>query len=141
MLQLQTILQYFYKMLMWSTSYWFSSKSTINITFSFTNNHSPHQQFVKFFVKQFISLTLFFKLQGSLALFKNTRLKCVYFFPLNFCLNLVMISLSRVWSCLFFFFFFSFYLSFNKSCSFLNSLFQQEKGKQFVDLLYLVFIS
>ena len=43
MLQPQTILQYFYKMLMWPTSYRFSSKSTINITFSFTNNHSPHQ--------------------------------------------------------------------------------------------------
>ena len=35
--------KYFYKMLMWSTSYWFSSKSIINIIFSFTNNHSPHQ--------------------------------------------------------------------------------------------------
>ena len=31
--------------------YQFSSKPTINITFSFTNNHAPHQQFVKFFVK------------------------------------------------------------------------------------------
>ena len=42
MLQPQTILQYFYKMLMWSTPYWFSSKPTINITFSFINNHSSH---------------------------------------------------------------------------------------------------
>ena len=43
----QTILQHFYKVLMWPTVYWFSSKSTININFSFTNNYSPHQQFVK----------------------------------------------------------------------------------------------
>ena len=56
MLQLQIILQHFYKMLMWATSYWFSSRSTINIIFSFTNNHLPHQQFVKWFV----SLALFF---------------------------------------------------------------------------------
>ena len=42
MVQSQIILQYFYKMLMWPTSYWFSSKPTINITFSFTNTHSPH---------------------------------------------------------------------------------------------------
>ena len=47
MLQSQIILQHFYKMLIWPISYWFSSKSTINITFSFTNNYSPHQQFVK----------------------------------------------------------------------------------------------
>ena len=31
----------------------------INIIFSFINNHSPYQQFVKYFVKLFISLTLF----------------------------------------------------------------------------------
>ena len=43
----QIILQYFYKMLMWPTSYWFLSKLTINIIFSFTNNLSPYQQFVK----------------------------------------------------------------------------------------------
>ena len=42
MLQLQTILQHFYKMLMQLTSYWFSFKPTINIIFLFTNNHSPH---------------------------------------------------------------------------------------------------
>ena len=59
MLQKQTILQYFYKMWMWSTFYWFSSKPNINITFSFTNDHSPHQQFVKNFVKLFVSLALF----------------------------------------------------------------------------------
>ena len=45
------ILQYFYKMLMWPTSYWFLSRLTINITFSFTNNHLQYQQFVNFFVK------------------------------------------------------------------------------------------
>ena len=44
---------------MYPTSYWFSSKLTINITFSFTNNHSPHQQFVKFFEKKFEFLALF----------------------------------------------------------------------------------
>ena len=37
-LQSQTILQHFYKLLMWPTFYWFSSRPTINITFSFTNN-------------------------------------------------------------------------------------------------------
>ena len=31
---------------------------TINITFSFINNHSPHQQFVKFIIKKFVSLIL-----------------------------------------------------------------------------------
>ena len=51
MLQTQTVLQHFYKMLMWPTSYWFSSKSIINITFSFTNNHSPHQQLIKKIIK------------------------------------------------------------------------------------------
>ena len=51
MLSSQIILQHFYKMLMWSTSYWFSSKLTIIITFSFSNNHLPHKQFVKFFIK------------------------------------------------------------------------------------------
>ena len=39
---LYSILQYFYKMLMWLTSYWFSFMLIINITFSFTNNHLPH---------------------------------------------------------------------------------------------------
>ena len=58
-LQTQTILQYFYKILMWLTFYWFSFRSTINITFSFINNHSLYLQFVKIFVKYFISLTLF----------------------------------------------------------------------------------
>ena len=51
---------------MWSISYWFSSRPTINITLSFTNitlsftnNYLPHQLFVKKFVKQFVSLALF----------------------------------------------------------------------------------
>ena len=44
-------------MLIWLTSYWFSSKLIFNITFSFTNNHSPHH----LFVKKFVSLTLFAK--------------------------------------------------------------------------------
>ena len=39
---------------------WFSSKPTINITFSFTNNHPSHQRFVKIFEKKFVSLTLLF---------------------------------------------------------------------------------
>ena len=51
MLQSQTILQHFYKMLMWPTSYWFSFRPTINITFSFSNNYLAHQQFVNSFVK------------------------------------------------------------------------------------------
>ena len=53
MLYSKTILQNFYKLLMWITSYWFSSKptiNTINTTYLFTNNHSSHQQFVKKFV-------------------------------------------------------------------------------------------
>jgi len=48
---LQIILQHFYKMFMWPTFYWFSFKLTINITFSFTNNHSSYKQFVKILVK------------------------------------------------------------------------------------------
>ena len=36
MLHSRTILQHFYKLLMWPTSYWFSSRPTINNTFSFT---------------------------------------------------------------------------------------------------------
>ena len=44
---------------MWPTFYWFSFRPTINITFSFINNHSPHQQFIKNFVKYFVSLELF----------------------------------------------------------------------------------
>ena len=50
MLHPQTILQHLYKMLMWTTSYWFSYRATINIIFSFTNKHSPYQRFVKYFV-------------------------------------------------------------------------------------------
>ena len=42
---------------MCQTSYWFSFRSTINITFSFTNNHSTHQ-FINFFIKKFVSLAL-----------------------------------------------------------------------------------
>ena len=42
-----------------SSSYWFSSRITINITFLFTNNHSTHQHFVNIFVKKFVFLTLF----------------------------------------------------------------------------------
>ena len=52
MLYSKTILQNFYKLLMWITFYWFSSKhttNTINTTYLFTNNHSSHQQFVKKF--------------------------------------------------------------------------------------------
>ena len=60
MLQSQIILQYFYKLLMYPTSNWFSSRPTINITFSFTSNHSPYQQFIKFFVKKFVSLPLLY---------------------------------------------------------------------------------
>ena len=60
MLQPQIILQYLYKLLIWSTSYWFLFRPTININFSFTNNHSSHQQFVKLFIKKFVSLGLLF---------------------------------------------------------------------------------
>ena len=43
MLHIQTILQHFYKMLMWLTFYWFLFRPTINIIFfSFTNNQSQH---------------------------------------------------------------------------------------------------
>ena len=51
MLQTQTILQYFYKILIWLTSYWFSLGPQLISFFSFTNNHSSNQQFVKKFVK------------------------------------------------------------------------------------------
>ena len=51
MLHPQTILQQFFKMLMWPTSYWYSSKYIINIIFLFTNNYLSYQQFVKKFVK------------------------------------------------------------------------------------------
>ena len=51
----QTILPYFYKLLLWLISY-FSSRSTNNIIFLFTNNYSSHQQFMKVFVKKFVSL-------------------------------------------------------------------------------------
>ena len=33
-------------------------RSTINIIFLFTNNHSPYQQFVKNFLKKFVLLAL-----------------------------------------------------------------------------------
>ena len=56
----------FYKMLMWPTSYWFSSMPIINITFSFTNNYLPHQQLVKNFVQLFVSLALFNLLMNHL---------------------------------------------------------------------------
>ena len=50
---------------MWPTSYWFISRPIINIIFSFTINHSPYQQFVKFFVKQFVSLVLLKKKKSN----------------------------------------------------------------------------
>ena len=56
----QTILERFYKMLMWLTFYWFWSRPTINITFLFTNNYLSHQQFVQIFVKLFVSQVLFY---------------------------------------------------------------------------------
>ena len=68
---------YFYKLLMWPTSYWFSSRSIINITFSFTNNHLPHQQFVKILVKKFVSLTL---LKNFLALLLPLQLTNIYIY-------------------------------------------------------------
>ena len=61
MLQAKTILQYFYKLLLWPTSYWFPFWSTPNITLTFTNNYLSHQQFVKFFIKNFVSLTFSLK--------------------------------------------------------------------------------
>ena len=56
MLRPQAILPYFYKLLLWPISYWFSLGLTNNITFLFTNNHSPHQQFMKVFIKKFVFL-------------------------------------------------------------------------------------
>ena len=56
MLRPQTILPYFYKLLLWPIFYWFLSWPTNNIIFLFTNNHSLHQQFIKVFVKKFVSL-------------------------------------------------------------------------------------
>ena len=52
----KTILPYFYKLLLWPISYLFSSRPTNNIIFLFTNNHSSYQQFMKVFVKKFVSL-------------------------------------------------------------------------------------
>ena len=61
MLQTQTVLQHFYKMLMWPTSYWFSSKSTINITFSFTTTSAIGKKNYKIICisKIIVSLALF----------------------------------------------------------------------------------
>ena len=42
MLQAKTILQYFDKLLLWPTSYWFPFWSTPNITLTFTNNYLSH---------------------------------------------------------------------------------------------------
>ena len=56
MLRPQTILLYFYKLLLWPIFYWFLSWPTNNIIFLFTNNHSLHQQFMKVFVKKFVFL-------------------------------------------------------------------------------------
>ena len=50
MLQVQTILQYFYKLLLWLISYWFSFGPTTSIIILFINNYLLHQQFRKFFV-------------------------------------------------------------------------------------------
>ena len=43
----RTILQYFYKMLMWNFFTSSQIRSTTNITFLLTNKYSPHQLFVK----------------------------------------------------------------------------------------------
>ena len=71
MLQPQTILQHFYKMLICPVSYWFSSRTTINITFLFTNTHSPHQHFINIFVKKFVFLTLF--KYENVSILQNSR--------------------------------------------------------------------
>ena len=56
MLRPQAILSYFYKLFLWPISYRFSLRPTNNITLLFINNHSSHQQFIKVFVKKFVSL-------------------------------------------------------------------------------------
>ena len=78
-LQSQIILQHFYKLMMWPTSYLFLSRPTINIIFSFTNNYSPYQQFVKFFVKKFIFLALVLPKCVVLTFFSNYKQQvCIY---------------------------------------------------------------
>ena len=71
MLQPQTILQYFYKLLLWSTSYRFSFGPTDNITFLFTNNHSPYQQFIKMFVFLAFSIIFSFSHKKILKIFSK----------------------------------------------------------------------
>ena len=53
----------FYKLLLWPIFYWFSSRPTNNIIFLFINNHSSHQQFMKVFIKKFVSLAFCQKLR------------------------------------------------------------------------------
>ena len=77
MLHPQTILQHLYKMLMWTTSYWFSYRATINIIFSFTNKHSPYQWFVKYFVT--LALFIFHLMLVHISIFL-----VVFFFYLDF---------------------------------------------------------
>ena len=62
MLQQQTILQYFYKRLLWPTLIGFHLGPPLTSFFLFTNNHSPHQHFVNFFANKFVSLALLYKL-------------------------------------------------------------------------------
>ena len=72
----QTILSYFYKLLLWPISYWFSSRLTNNITFLFINNHSSHQQFMKVFVKKFVSLAFCQKWRIKKKKTQLWQLKC-----------------------------------------------------------------
>lgn len=80
---------------MWSTSYQFSPRPIINIIFSFTNNYLLHQQYVKFSVKNLISLTiLLFTIVTSILWFLVDNLfLMIYVF--NFkkdCLVLLLVS-------------------------------------------------
>lgn len=73
------IFQYFYKLLICLTFYWFSYRPTINIIFSLIYNHSPHQKIVKKFVKKFVyqALLMRYILHSLCYMF-------FFFFPFNF---------------------------------------------------------
>ena len=89
MLHTQTILQHLYKMLMWTTSYWFSYRATINIIFSFTNKHSPYQRFVKYFV----TLALFI-FQSYVSTYFH--IPCGFFFFFFF-LTWISKNMCKIW--------------------------------------------
>ena len=74
-------------MLMWKTRF------TTNITFLFTNNYWSHQEFVKYFVKRFMSLALLFEKNKILIIF----LMFMLMWQIRLTTNIIFLFTNNQW--------------------------------------------